>query len=234
MAEYRDKSCRAWLLQRLYDTVSIICGEDGNCAKDRQDVGPGGHMGDDGYKQTYLREMEYEARDILARMSAGGASDVRAWDDGLKALASWSGRMRQTAKDAQDTREKPDMQRMRATEKDGANSLIGSRKNDSAKDAKDGRDPDGWLDKLDAMLGEFAHELYSYYPLLRLPGSAGYIGFRCRSCGGDVRSGVSAELLARYRKAEAVLKPGAAKEGSTETEACVRRCWNCWHRASGI
>lgn len=72
MAEYRDKKlpCMA-AAEGLYDTVSIICGEDGNCAKDRQDVGPGGHMGDDGYKQTYLREMEYEARDILARMSAG-------------------------------------------------------------------------------------------------------------------------------------------------------------------
>lgn len=221
MAEYRDKKlpCMA-AAEGLYDTVSIICGEDGNCAKDRQDVGPGGHMGDDGYKQTYLREMEYEARDILARMSAGGASDVRAWDDGLKALASWSGRMRQTAKDAQDTREKPDMQRMRATEKDGANSLIGSRKNDSAKDAKDGRDPDGWLDKLDAMLGEFVHELYSYYPLLRLPGSAGYIGRFDAGLAEEMFVPASpAELLARYRKAEAVLKPGAAKEGSTETEA---------------
>src|SRR5690606_19960199 len=63
-------------------------------------------------------------------------------------------------------------------------------------------------------------ELYSYYPLLRLPGSAGYIGRFDAGLAEEMFVPASpAELLARYRKAEAVLKPGAAKEGSTETEA---------------
>ena len=69
---------------------------------------------------------------------------------------------------------------------------------------------DGWIDRFRSMLDEFTRELYSYYPLLRLPGAAVYIGRFDAELAGEMHVPASPEaLLARYRKAEAILRAAA-------------------------
>ena len=260
MAEYRGKElpCMA-AVAGLHDTVSIICGEikrslesgknggmdhrtgagtgnrisarTGNTAHsgsdNRKNGGTGGRTGE------LYNGMDEEARNILARLSSEGTADVRAWENGLNALASWTGRLRQYLRDAQDTRNVHGLEKQHiirdtqgltgqqstggtpgvtsapgAKDPDGMGNPAGMRDPSGMKGPEDMKDPDdGWISRLEAMIAEYTEELYSYYPLLRLPGSAEYIGrFDAGLAGGMYVPASPDELLARYKKAETVLR----------------------------
>ncbi|HPV00934.1 MAG TPA: glucoamylase family protein [Clostridiales bacterium] len=233
----------------LQDTVSIICSEVRSGAKSGTGIGTDARMGESMHKRAesgysdarkgtnggpadrtadgtaagksggmfslMVSEMERDARDILSNLSAEGDSDVRVWETGLRALASWTGRMRQAVLYPQDIENLQD-----AKKPDGVKGPDGMENRDSVKNAEGMENPDdGWIGRLDAMIGEFTQELYSYYPLLRLPGSAEYIGRFDAALAGELFVPASPdELLARYRKAEAALMagsaPGTVKEGA--------------------
>ncbi|HOL92139.1 MAG TPA: glucoamylase family protein, partial [Clostridiales bacterium] len=220
MAEYRGEKlpCIA-AAAGLHDTVSIICSE----IKGSFDREKNGAM---------YNRMDEEARNILARLSAEGTADVRAWEDGLDALASWAVRLRQHLGNTQDTGDLQDLKNLQnigdtqgvkrsqsmgdtpgatsspgAKDPDGIGGRGGGRDPGSMKVPEDMKDPDdGWISRLEAMIAEYTQEIYSYYPLLRLPGSAEYIGrFDSELAGVMYVPASPDELLARYKKAETVL-----------------------------
>lgn len=129
-----------------------------------------------------------EAGKMLEKLPADGAADVRSWEKGLVVLASWTEKLAQGIKGQED--------------KNGLQAVK------SPEDMKN--QDDGWIDRFRSMLDEFTRELYSYYPLLRLPGAAVYIGRFDAELAGEMHVPASPEaLLARYRKAEAILRAAA-------------------------
>jgi cellobiose phosphorylase len=196
MAEYRTKKlpCPA-AAAGLYDTVSIMCTGMMNAVK----------SGKNGGTDNVANVVYEEAGKILARLSAEGAADVRIWEKGLDVLASWTENPAQGIKGPE-----------------YMNGLQAEKSPEGAKGPRNMKNPedmenqdDGWVARFRSMLDEFTRELYSYYPLLRIPGAAEYIGrFDAELAGGLFVSASPEELLARYRKVEAVLR-AASENGST-------------------